>query len=71
MRQCEMQISTQTDNQNQRKKNVATNENWILRKIGSKFQNPLLQSLMQNSTLEQAIVAEWDDYMERDASLFK
>ena len=39
MRQCKMQISTQTDNQNYRKENVATNENCILRKMVLKFQN--------------------------------
>ena len=52
MRKFKMQISTQTDNQKQRK-NVATNENCILRKIGLKFQNPSFNP-MQNSILEQA-----------------
>ena len=47
-----MQISTQTDNHKQRK-NVATNENYILRKMGLKFQNPSFKP-MQNNILEQA-----------------
>ena len=41
-----------------REKNVATNENCILRKIKLKFQNPSFKILMQNSILEQAKVAE-------------
>ena len=48
-----MEIS-QTDNQKQRK-NVATNENFILRKMGLKFQN-LNFNPMSNSILEQANV---------------
>ena len=38
MRKFKMQISTQTDNQEYRK-NVATNENCILKKMDLKFQN--------------------------------
>ena len=41
-----------------REKNVETNETCILRKIGSKFQNPSFSIFMQNSILEQANVTE-------------
>ena len=44
LRQFKMQISTQTDNQNYRK-NVATNENCILRKMGLKLQKPSFKIL--------------------------
>ena len=54
MGKFKMKIPTQTDNQKQRK-NVATNENCILRKMGLKFQN-LNFNPMQNSILEQAKV---------------
>ena len=37
MTQFKVQISSQTDNQNYRK-NVATNENCVMRKMGLKFQ---------------------------------
>ena len=50
MRKFKMQISTQTDRENQ--KNVATNDNCILRKVGLKFQNPSFNP-MGNSILEQ------------------
>ena len=51
MRQFKMQIPTQTDNQNKRK-NVATNENCILRKMGLKFQNSSFNILCK--------IAFWD-----------
>ena len=54
MRKFKKNISTQTDNQKYRK-NVATNENCILRKMGLKFQN-LNFNPIQNSILEQAKV---------------
>ena len=54
MRKFKMQISTQTDNQEYRK-NVATNENCILKKMDLKFQNPAFNHT-QNSILEQAKV---------------
>ena len=52
MRKFKMQISTQTDN-HKYKKNVASNENCILRKMGR--QNPVLNPT-RNSILEQAKV---------------
>ena len=53
-----------------REKNIATNENCILRKMGLKFQKPKLQYFMQNSILEQAKVTEQGaDYMERVAQV--
>ena len=55
MRNVKIWISTQTDNQKW-KKNVATNENFILRKNGlNKFQN-LSFHPVQNTILEQAKV---------------
>ena len=53
MRKFKMQISTQTDRENQ--KNVATNDNCILRKVCLKFQNPSFNP-MGNSILEQSKV---------------
>ena len=58
MRQFKMQISTQTDNNKTREKNVATNENCILRKMSLKFQNLIFKFFLQNSLPEQAEVAE-------------
>ena len=49
-----MQISTEIDNQKLRK-NVATNENCILRKMDLKFPNPSFNPI-QNSILEQTKV---------------
>ena len=54
MRKFKTQISTQTDNEKYRK-NVASNENCILRKMGQKCQNPVFNPI-QNSILEQAKV---------------
>ena len=41
-----------------KERNVATNENCILKKIGLKLQNPSFKHFMQNTILEQAKVAE-------------
>ena len=54
MRKFKMHILTQTDNQKYRK-NVATNGNCVLEKMGLKFQNPSFNT-MQNIILEQAKV---------------
>ena len=54
MRKFKIQISTKTDNQKYRKNN-ASNENCVLRKMGLKCQNPVFNPI-QNSILEQAKV---------------
>ena len=53
MRKFKIQISTETDQQKQR--NVATNGNCILRKMGLKFQNPSFNPI-QNSIKEKTKV---------------